>query len=118
MDPSGKPSPPGPAWLESLFGDDAFVNVIGAYLPDTKATDAALIYLRGLTQLTCVELDNTNTTDAGLVLLRGLTHLESLSLRGTQVTDAGVEELHTALPNTTIFDAAGKICGPDRIFDD
>jgi hypothetical protein len=108
VDPTGKPSPPGPAWIESLLGDDVFVNVTGAFLSDTSATDADLARLRGLTHLGALELDNTAVTDAGLVHLRRLTSLASLSLRGTKVTEAGVEELQRALPYAQIVDATGR----------
>ena len=41
-------------------------------------------------------------TDAGLVHLQGMTNLTILDLRDTKVTDAGVAELKQALPNCEI----------------
>jgi hypothetical protein len=42
-------------------------------------------------------------SDAGLVHLKGLTNLSYLQLDGTQVTDAGVKELTRALPSLRIM---------------
>ena len=63
---------------------------------------AGLEYLRGLTNLEAIDLENTKVTDAGLVHLKGLTNLQSLNLRHTQVTDAGVKKLQQALPKCKI----------------
>ena len=47
-------------------------------------------------------LSSTQITDAGLVHLKGLTELTSLGLSSTQVTDAGIAELKKALPKCAI----------------
>jgi hypothetical protein len=45
---------------------------------------------------------STQVTDAGLVHLKGLTNLSKLDLVNTQVTGAGIEELAQALHGLTI----------------
>jgi hypothetical protein len=90
------PTPPGPAWLRALLGDDFFRSVYKVYLPawrERHITDADLEQLVGFTKLAMAELDGTQVTDAGLEHLSGLTRLEWLSLDETQVTDAGLEHL-------------------------
>jgi beta-lactamase regulating signal transducer with metallopeptidase domain/Leucine-rich repeat (LRR) protein len=60
------------------------------------ATDAGLVYLKGLTELRRLGLYGTQVTDAGLVNLKGLSKLEVLNLSFTRITDAGITDL-TAL---------------------
>ena len=50
-----------------------------------------------------------NITDAGLAHLKGLTNLTYLDLGKTQITDAGVAELQQALPKCRIRKPNGKI---------
>ena len=56
-------------------------------------TDAALAYVKGLTKLKGLGLDQTNVTDAGLVHLQGLSGLHHLSFNATRVGDAGLKHL-------------------------
>ena len=42
-------------------------------------------------------------TDAGLVHLKGLTNLTGFALYATQITDAGFAELEQTLPNCKIY---------------
>jgi hypothetical protein len=72
-------------------GPDA--AVIGVILGGTKATDADLEHLKGLTRLQTISLNQTAVTDGGLAHLKGLTKLQAMFLTGTQVTDAGLEHL-------------------------
>ncbi len=65
----------------------------GLSLGNTKVTDAGLKELKGLKNLTTLELMWTPVTDVGLKELKDLKNLESLSLSITQVTDAGMKEL-------------------------
>jgi hypothetical protein len=44
----------------------------------------------------------SKVSDAGLVNLHGLKQLTDISLTGTEVTPSGVEKLKTALPNAKI----------------
>jgi Leucine Rich repeat len=62
-------------------------------LSGTAVTDAGLKHLSGLTQLQGLNLYGTKVTDAGLKELAGLKRLQTLELSYTQVTDAGVKEL-------------------------
>ena len=84
------------------------------------------MHLKGLTNLSELDLNGTHVTDAGLAHLKGLTKIASLYLTtlrsptpgwyiskawptsrmlylyGTRVTDAGINELKQALPSLTI----------------
>ena len=44
-------TPPGPAWLRNLLGDDLFVDVTRSILTSSGVSDAGLEHLKGLTQL-------------------------------------------------------------------
>jgi hypothetical protein len=71
-------------------------------LGETKVTDTGLEVLKGMTTLTCLELEQTNITDAGLERLKGLSQLSRLRLEHTKVTDEGVKKLQQALPHCKI----------------
>jgi Leucine-rich repeat (LRR) protein len=100
------PTPPGPAWLRKLVGDNFFANVAYCrFLLDSEVTDAELIHLEGLNRLRWLDIGNTKITDAGLVYLQGLTQLKCLDLAGTQLTDAGLVHLQglNRLERLTIY---------------
>jgi Leucine-rich repeat (LRR) protein len=59
----------------------------------TQVSDSGLAHLKGLTNLTQLWLYSTPVSDAGLAHLKGLTNLETLGLGSTRVTDAGLESL-------------------------
>ncbi|HET6879427.1 MAG TPA: hypothetical protein VFI31_04710 [Pirellulales bacterium] len=59
-------------WLPRVYFDE----IEGVYFAYTQVTDARLAYLRGLTNLEWVNLDDTLITDAGLAHLQGLTNLK------------------------------------------
>ena len=127
-DPQGKQllpnaTPPGPAWLHALLGDDCFRHVSGVFfdpynnttqstvsdadleqykvlsrlefltIGGPEVTDRGLAHLSGMTQLKGLALIYTKVTDAGLESLKGLTRLEQLGLSYMIVTDAGLESL-------------------------
>lgn len=101
------PTPPGPAWLQNLLGNDFFatvtmVNVGRGVTSGKPLTDDDLVHVGRLTSLKYLSLFLTQITDAGLVHVRGLTNLRILHLEGTRVTDEGCQELKRALPNLTI----------------
>jgi hypothetical protein len=75
------------------LGENFFATVVGVRFRDPEVTDAALEYLKRLTQLHNLDLDHTHVTDAGLENLTGLTQLQSLNLGSTSVDDAGLEHL-------------------------
>ncbi len=68
-----------------------------------RVTDADLLHLRGLSQLTKLSLLGcAQVTDAGLEHLHGLSSLRSLNLERTNVTAEGVAKLTKALPNCEV----------------
>ena len=76
-------TPPGPAWLRALLGDDFFRNARRVGLAGSLVNDAGvefLIHLKELPQLQTLELTGTKISDADLVNFKGLTQLKSLKL--------------------------------------
>ena len=71
-------------------------------LVESKDADAAMNFVKDLTYLRMLRLDNTQMTDAGLAHLQWLTALQELFHDKTQVTDAGVSDLQQALPDCYI----------------
>jgi internalin A len=59
----------------------------------SKADDAAVGPVKGLTKIEKLVLNNTNITDAGLDPVKGLATLKKLYLVDTKIGDAGVEKL-------------------------
>ncbi len=78
-------------------------NLTRLDLAHTKITDAGLVHLNGLTRLVELNLMSTDVTDAGLAHLKGLSKLSLVDLRVTPVTDAGLKELQRALPRLKII---------------
>jgi hypothetical protein len=119
---SGVRSPPYPAWLRKLLGDDLFNGVVLAgvvgdselkhldKLPqlrevsivDTAITDAGVKQLKGLPQIRTLLVQGNQVTDVELEHLEELFQLEELILSGTKVTDDGIKKFHRALPNCKV----------------
>ncbi len=119
----GAASPPYPAWLRGLLGDDFFCSVhtaafadtdfgdVGAFIDTdsgdevpafgdeelafvgTDFGDEEMACLKSLKDLERVELHFIGITDAGLEHVEGLVKLRLLNLWGTKVSDAGLERL-------------------------
>src|SRR5579859_6172370 len=68
-------------------------TIIGADLHQTRATDADVELLQGLTQLRTLNLYGTQITDASLGFLSAMADLHTLYLNETAVTDAGMARL-------------------------
>ncbi|HEX5269508.1 MAG TPA: hypothetical protein VFW33_03425 [Gemmataceae bacterium] len=69
-------------------------SVVSLNLRGQDVTDAQLAYVKELTNLTRLHLENTKVTDKGLEQLKGLANLEYLNLYGDAgVTDAGLVQL-------------------------
>jgi hypothetical protein len=134
------PTPPGPAWLRKLLGDDVFANVAVMYfgptatdedfrtlpmldqlkglnLRDTQFTDAGLIHFTRLSKLKELDLGGTQVTDVGMVHLAGLSELKWLSLNETRVTNAGLVHLKglTKLQVLTLFDTQATDTGVQEL---
>ena len=106
-------SPPGPAWLRTLLGDDLFSDVTEVFLGESRITDNELICLKGLPRLKKLVLGKTQVTDAGLKHLEGLTQLEDLSLSRTRVTDAGLVHLKAMTQLQTLWLAGTQVTAWD-----
>ena len=76
-------------WLRNEYGEYTFRKVIEVVC-GLQTTDAELVHLRCLDQISKLMLGGTQITDAGLVHVHDLAQLKSLSLGRTQITDAGM----------------------------
>lgn len=96
----------GDASLEHLKG---LTRLEVLFLKDTDVTDDGIRYIKGLTSLEVLELGRTKVTDKGLEDLAGFGKLQRLDLGGTQVTDKGLEHLKglTRLETLSLENAAG-----------
>ena len=63
---------------------------------------SGFVYLKQMTNLRELWLQNTNVTDESLVHLEGLTNLQRLDLTYTRVTEQGVSNLKAKLPNCDV----------------
>src|SRR3972149_3025380 len=109
--------PPSPEWLRNLLGTDFFSNVTAVGDTDKSITDDALIHLKSLTQLQCLNLINTEFTDAGLEHLKGLTQLQVLNLCISSITDYGLETIKgmTQLRELRLWDSPISDIGLEKI---
>jgi hypothetical protein len=57
-----------------------------------------LAHLKGLKNLTLLNLSGTQVSDAGLAHLRELPSLRLIGLKDTRVTDAGIASLQEGAP--------------------
>jgi hypothetical protein len=69
---------------------------------ESRATDAGLERLKGMTYLETLYLRGAQVTDEGLEHLKGMTNLQSLNLRHTSVTDEGAKNFRQVLPNCRV----------------
>ncbi|MAD80860.1 MAG: hypothetical protein CMJ50_08470 [Planctomycetaceae bacterium] len=81
--PSGRPKPPGPAWLREQIGDKYFQSVVGVDAHAAEVHD--LSPLSKLNELKFLHLGGTQVND--LSPLANLSNLEWLSLAETQIND-------------------------------
>jgi Leucine-rich repeat (LRR) protein len=87
---------------------ELFVGLVGPHkgpaqsgtLPRKPITDAGLVHLKGLVNLTLLDLQTTEVTSDGLKHLEGLKNLKDLWLSGSAVTDTS--EFQKALPKCKI----------------
>jgi internalin A len=76
-------------------------------LHGTKAGDAALEHIAGLTSIESLDVGSTLMTDVGLERLTTLTELKKLSMGGNELGDAGLQALRQ-MPNLTFLDLSGR----------
>ncbi len=81
---------------------------------DRRITDADIEKLRGLVNLTVLELDGTLVTDAGLKHLRSMKKLQHLTLSYTAITGAGLDEL-AGLPIENLDLGLTKVRGAEGL---
>jgi Leucine-rich repeat (LRR) protein len=77
------------------------------------ATDAGLLHLEGLPNLTSLDLQNTQVTDRGLDVLKTMPKLAQVYIHGSKVTPEGEQALQAALPQLTIEKFPVAPLGPD-----
>jgi hypothetical protein len=104
-------TPPNPAWLRKMLGDDFFADVISVGVNTDRGaeiltqfdrlqfarlelyvTDAGMEHVAGLSQLQGLDLGSSEVTDAGLHHIQRLSGLRRLTLP-PRVTDAGMRYL-------------------------
>ena len=109
-----RPSPSWPYWIWELLGfEGRHIDSVRSYgrhgtsilclkglnqltmldIHETDINDAGLEHVKGLRQLRDLRLGYTKVTNEGLEHLARLNQLERLDLEGTEVTDAGLENL-------------------------
>ena len=84
----------------------ALPNLTGLSLEGIPMTDAGMEVLKDLKawpNLTILNLSHTQISDAGLKRLRGLTGLRELDLSGTKVLAEGVLALRKELPKCKVL---------------
>ncbi len=79
--------------LRMWYGEKECRNAATVFGSDSQLTDAGLVHLERLTQLTSLRLNHTQVTDAGLAHIKHLAQIQSFGLGETQVTDAGLAHL-------------------------
>ena len=89
-----------PSWRLWLLGDDWPKYIQSIWL--TGVTDDDLAYLKELTQLRTIFINDAKVTSSGLAHLKRLKELRHLYFDRTQVDDVGVGELRKALPQCLI----------------
>jgi internalin A len=90
-------SPPGPAILRWIFGDDVFADVANVHFSKTSK-DKDLEILKDLPNLKVLRLYDPVFTNEGLKIVSTLPTLETLSIEDTKITDEGLKTLGS-LPN-------------------
>lgn len=76
-------------------------------MANPDVTDAAIEYLRGLTQLKRLDLSDTGITDAAIPVLASLPALEDVKLARTKLTDEGVKKLLAGAARLRAIDVRG-----------
>jgi Leucine-rich repeat (LRR) protein len=79
FDPTSS-SPPGPAWLRSALGDDAFVEPVEAFVCDAEATQEVFDSLALLPTLETVRIDYGSLSAAELASVARMPGLRSLTI--------------------------------------
>jgi Leucine-rich repeat (LRR) protein len=88
-------TPPGPAFLRKMFGDDIFANVVDVslYSETTAIQDKDVVILRELPRIKILSLNGPDITDESLKIVAELELLESLGLYRTKITGEGLKLL-------------------------
>jgi hypothetical protein len=72
-------------------------------LRETQVTDSGLAHLKGLSNLSKLDLSFTHVTDVGLTDQSALSKLSELNLCGTRVTPGRLKEIRDAFPVVIIY---------------
>jgi hypothetical protein len=76
-------------------------------MANPDVTDATLAYLKGMTQLRELDLNDTQVSDAGLAIVAELPRLEQLRLARTKITDASFQKYLGAKESLVQLDLTG-----------
>lgn len=85
--------------LPRQIGDSGLANVAGLTklttlnMPNTKVTDAGMVYLKNLVKMKSLVVSATNISDAGVANLVNMRDLEILNLSSTNITNNGLKYL-------------------------
>jgi hypothetical protein len=101
--PQPSRTPPEPAWLRRLFGDDFFATVVAVELDDPETSDATVEQLRALPQVRFLMIRSSVVSNAALPPISGLTRLRKLTLTQCRITDAALQRLE-CLPHLQWLD--------------
>jgi hypothetical protein len=121
--PLKAPTPRGPAWLRTVFGDDILTRPLVVSLPSewvfaNSASDGAigdndLGLLEDLPRLRALTVYSSNVTDDGLKVLARLTGIQRLSLLTPRITVATLAELQLLPELDTLSLSHCKLSGED-----
>jgi hypothetical protein len=111
--------PPAFDWLRVVTGERAWMRVGGRVTAYSGLTDADLIHLAEIPNVTSLMLLGSEVTDAGLAHLESLKGLEFVSVTSTKITDAGLKHLrglkslkHLELSQANVTDAGLSFLEP------
>lgn len=84
---------PGPSWVRSILGDDAFATVGVVWFVSNEASDNVVGKLKRLSSLNGMVLSGHKVTDASVDTLRNLPKLRELGLFYTSISPNGIKQL-------------------------
>jgi Leucine-rich repeat (LRR) protein len=84
-------------------------------MANPDVTDQSLRFLKGMTRLRELDLNDTAITDTGLDVLTSLSGLEILRLRNTRISDAGFQNRLALMESLRQLDLRGTAITSESI---